>query len=374
MFIFGINEASHLEKKADYDKLVKEFGAEFITGEIIQKFSKPHRLLRLKFFFAHRDFETFLSHHEVGHQVSIVSGRGPSNYMHLGHLLLFDFVRWLQEELNAEIYIPLSDDEKYVFGKVKSLKRAYLFAIDNALDILALGFKEGKTFLFISSKLQKVYELSIALSRYLTCSTIKATFGLSDSTNAGTIFYAAVQAAHILMPTLEKELPVLVPVAIDQDPYIRLTRDLAERLHIKKPASIYSRYLRGLTGEPMSASKPETCIFTRDPPEVVRRKVWSALTGGRATIREQQKLGGEPDRCIVFEWLCTYIFDNEAETSRHYEKCKSGELLCGECKKMLANELIKFLERHHKKRKEMIDKIDKFFIHEVMIPDEIPIK
>ncbi len=365
MTTFGISEGTALEKKADYDRLIKEFGAEPITDNLLSKFKKPHKFLRRKFFFAHRDLDFYLEYHEKEHDVSIVSGRGPSNYMHLGHLMLFDFIKWLQDTLNASIYIPLSDDEKYVFGKVKDLNEAHKYALDNALDILALGFKEGKTFLYISTRLQKVYEHATYLSRYLTYNTVKATFGLTDSTNAGTVFYAAVQAAHILMPTLDKGTPVLVPIGADQDPYMRLTRDVAEKINVIKPAAIYSIYVRGLTGEPMSASRPETCIFTTDNPEIIRKKVWRALTGGRATVKEQRLLGGEPEKCVVFEWLNAYIIDDDKKLKEHFLACKNGNILCGYCKSILADALIRKLKEHRKARKALIDKLERYFLHEI---------
>ncbi|MCD6510811.1 MAG: tryptophan--tRNA ligase [Thermoprotei archaeon] len=368
---FGVHEVTALEKKADYERLIREFGAEPITDEILSYFKDPHILLRRRFFYAHRSLREYLDLHAKGHEVAIVSGRGPSNYMHLGHLMLFAFIFWLQKELKARVYIPLSDDEKYVFGKVKDLKEAYKYALDNALDILALGFQEGRTFLYISTHTQKIYEYATLLSRYLTYNTVKATFGLSDSANAGTIFYAAVQAAHILMPTLEMGYPVLVPIGADQDPYMRLTRDVAERVGLFKPAAIYSIYVRGLTGEPMSASRPETCIFTKDEPEVIRKKIWMALTGGRASVKEQRELGGEPEKCVVFEWLSTYVFQDEKKIEEHYRACRSGEILCGDCKRLLAASLIKRLEEHRRKRKSLIDKLERFFIHDIGDVNEV---
>lgn len=141
MFTFGVTEsAQELTKKRDYERLLKEFGAKPITDRIISSFRKPHKFLLTKLFYAHRDLDIYLKERAKDNPVSIVSGRGPSNYMHIGHLVIFQFVKWLQDELDAEVYIPLSDDEKYVFGKVESLSQAYVYAIDNALDLIALGF------------------------------------------------------------------------------------------------------------------------------------------------------------------------------------------------------------------------------------------
>ena len=373
MFTFGAAEdAQGLMKKSDYERLINEFGAKPIDDEIILSFRKPHKFLLMELFYAHRDLDLYLREKLNGNPVSIVSGRGPSNYMHIGHLVIFEFVKWLQDELDAEVYIPLSDDEKYVFGKVKSLKQAYVYAIDNALDLIALGFKKGKTFFFVSTRLSEIYELSVTLSRYLTFNTVRATFGLEgEGVNSGVVFYAAVQAAHILLPTAKKGLLVLVPIAMDQDPYMRLTRDIALKAGFKKPAAIYSKYISGLTREPMSASKPETSVFLIDNEEEVRKKIWSAFTGGRPTIEEQRKLGGNPDICVVYEWLKVFVFKDLKNMNEHAYKCRSGELLCGECKRMLADALIKRLAKHKARKRQALRVIDHFFLHEVEIPSEI---
>ncbi len=363
MVAFG--EIEGLKKKADYEKLIKEFGAKPLNLEILDIFKEKYKLVKFGFFIAHRDFDEYLKEFKRGKQVAIVSGRGPSNYMHLGHLIVFDFIRWLQKELNAEVFIPLSDDEKFVFEKVGSLEEAYKYAIDNALDIAALGYDPSKTHMYISSRTSWVYPLSIKLSRHLTYSTVRATFGLNESANPGVVFYAAVQAAHILMPTIKYGYPVVVPIAMDQDPYMRLTRDIAGKIKVFKPASIYTKYLKGLTGEPMSASKPETCIFTNDTPEIIKKKVWNAFTGGRPTVKEQRELGGEPNKCVVFEWLTVYVFPDENEAKKHVEKCVAGELICGRCKEMLANALINILEQHNRRKNALKEKLQDYFDHEI---------
>ena len=373
MIMFGIASGDALIKKTDYTRLIEEFGAKPIRDELIKYFKKPHIFILLRHFYAHRDLDIYLKRHKDGEDVAIVTGRGPSNYMHIGHLALFKFVKWLQDELNAYVYIPLSDDEKYVFGKVPTLNDAYAYAIDNALDIIALGFSEKKTKLFISTKTSEIYELSVRISRYLTYNTVRATFGLEDITNVGILFYAAVQAAHILLPTVLKGLPVLVPIGIDQDPYMRLTRDVAEELKVIKPAAIYSRYVRGLTGEPMSASKPETSVFTVDSSMEIKKKVWNALTGGQPTVKEQRKLGGNPDKCVVYEWLKLFVYNDLKKIEEHHRSCKAGELICGECKRILIDALIKMLDEHRRRKREAIKRIDKYFIHEVSIPDGLHI-
>ena len=158
---------------------------------------------------------------------------------------------------------------------------------------------------------------------------------------------------------------------MDQDPYMRLTRDVAMKAGLRKPAAVYSKYVSGLTREPMSASKPETSVFLVDSNEDIKQKIWMAFTGGRSTVKEQKKLGGNPEVCVVYEWLKVFVFDDLKAMNEHAARCRSGELLCGECKRVLAEALIRKLAEHKARKKQALEVIDKFFLHEVDVPQEI---
>jgi len=353
-----------LQKIADYDRLIKIFGVTPISKELLSRLPSVHKLFEIGYFFAHRDFDKVVEEWRRGSEFAILTGRGPSNVMHLGHLLIFDFVAWMQRTFNVPAFLPLSDDEKYVFLKIRSLREGRYYAYDNALDIAALGLDERKTFFFISSKTREIYEIAVELSTEVTLSEVKAVFGFSDSDNPGKYFYSVVQSAHILFPTIRKGYRSLVPIAIDQDPYIRLSRDIAERAKLPKPAALHSKYLPGLTGEPMSASKPETAIFLSDTPKVIKSKIWKALTGGQPTLKEQKEKGGNPDKCVVFKWLEAFVLSPK-EAEEWKGKCRRGEIMCGECKRKLYGEVVKKLKMHHKKKLEVAKKADKFFLHDV---------
>ena len=99
----------------------------------------------------------------------------------------------------------------------------------------------------------------------------------------------------------------------------------------------------------MSASMPETAIFTIDPPDLARKKVLSAFTGGRATVEEQKQLGANPDICSVFAYdYFLFMEDKEIQDLRF--NCLSGNIMCGECKQILAERVRKFLVEHQERR------------------------
>ena len=121
----------------------------------------------------------------------------------------------------------------------------------------------------------------------------------SPSTNIAHVNAPIIQVADILLPQLEEfggPKNVIVPVGVDQDPHIRLTRDIASRLHeelgLLPPSSTYHRFLTGLSGDKMSSSKPSTAIYLNDTPKEASKKVKTAKTGGRESLKEQQELGG----------------------------------------------------------------------------------
>ena len=90
-----------------------------------------------------------------------------------------------------------------------------------------------------------------------------------------------------------------------------------------------------------------------------------ALTGGRGTVEEQRRLGGEPEKCVVFEWLKLLFLTDDAPLQKVYEECTSGKRLCGDTKKELTKLLIDFLHEHRRKKLEVAKIIDKFFMHEI---------
>jgi tryptophanyl-tRNA synthetase len=168
-----------------------------------------------------------------------------------------------------------------------------------------------------------------------------------------------MQAAHILYPSVKHNLPVVVPVGIDQDIFIKLSRDVASKLNLPKPAALLSKFLPGLDGNAkMSASKQQTSIYLTDKPAEVKKKVMRAFTGGKPTVEEQRKEGGNPDICSVYTYL-KYFFLSDKEIKKLESDCKSGKILCGDCKKLLAEKAVKFIEEHQKKREKMRKVADK---------------
>ncbi|MEM3703911.1 MAG: tryptophan--tRNA ligase, partial [Candidatus Bathyarchaeia archaeon] len=296
----------------------------------------------------------------------LYTGRGPSGPVHIGHLIPWIFTLHLQEKFDTRLYFQMTDDEKFLVDDELELKDTKRFAYENALDLIALGFKPEKTFIIFDIKdIDLLYEIALEVAKRITYSTARATFGFQESTNIGWVFWPAIQAVpcFIHAKLTGENVPALIPAAIDQDPYWRVTRDIASKIGYYKPAQIHCRFLPGLgVGGKMSASEPETSIFTTDPPDVVKKKIWNAFTGGRVTVEEQKKFGGDPSICTVFQYYFYLFEENDEKLAEREKRCRNGELLCGECKTDLTGRVNKFLEEHRRKREKARDMVEKFYI------------
>ena len=343
--------------RIDYDKLIREFGTDPLTLEVLETVQKHtgtlHPQLKRKIFFSHRDLEWILQRYEAGERFYLYTGRGPSGPVHIGHLVPWIFTKHLQEKFDAKLYFQMTDEEKFLHQDDFTLEESEKWTYENALDIIAMGFDPKKTKIVIDRKSMDVlYEVAIRIAKHVNFSTVRAVFGFHDSTNIGLTFFPAIQAAPAFLESalLGQNVPCLIPAAIDQDPYWRVTRDVAPKLGYYKPAQIHCRFVPGLgRGGKMSASMPETSIFTVDPPELAQKKVLDAFTGGRATVEEQRRLGANPDICSVYSYdYFLFMDDKEIEDLRY--NCFAGNILCGECKHILAERVMKFLEEHQRNR------------------------
>jgi tryptophanyl-tRNA synthetase len=343
--------------RVDYDKLIKIFGTQPLNKELLNKLERIsgrelHMFLRRGVFFSHRDFDKILDDIESGRGFFLYTGRGPSGPMHVGHLIPFIMTKWFQEVFNVNVYIMITDDEKFLDEEKMSLDEVRRWAYENILDIIAVGFDPDKTFIFLDTEyIRNMYPLAIKIAKKINLNLVRSVFGFSGDTNIGLTFYPALQ----IVPTMFEKKRCLIPAAIDQDPYWRIQRDLAEGFGYYKATAIHSKFLPPLTGfeGKMSTSRPETAIFLHDDPKTVRRKIMRyAFSGGQPTIELHRKLGGNPDIDVSFQWLYMLFEPDDKRIKEIEEDYRSGRLLTGELKEILIERLNDFLEQHRQRREE----------------------
>ena len=267
------------DKGIDYDKLIDQFGSSKIDQKLLDRMErvtgkKPHHWLRRGHFFSHRDLHKALDAYEQGKSFYLYTGRGPSSEsMHMGHLIPFMFTKWLQDTFDVPLVVQITDDEKFYWRDIKQ-DVVQEMAHQNIKDIIALGFDPKKTFIFRNFQYYgDMYKVIAKISKATTANQVRGCFGFNMSDCVGKWGFPPVQAApsfseafpHIF-PDTKKNVFCLIPCAIDQDPYFRMTRDVAPRLKFLKPALLHSIFFPALQGPKtkMSASVDSSAIFLTD--------------------------------------------------------------------------------------------------------------
>ncbi len=413
----------------DYSKLFEEFGISSFE-ELLPKIPDPHPYMRRKIIFGHRGYDLVMNAMLKGERFAVMSGFMPSGRAHLGHKMVMDEIIWHQKK-GALAFYAVADMEAHSVRGISWQKCREIGINDYILSLIALGFEPENGYIYFQSENELVKNLAFELGIEANFSEMAAIYGFSGETHISHIQSVLVQAADILEPQLKEfqgPKPVVIPVGTDQDPHIRITRDLSNRMrkfsttvkdhdvriyskstgeeelkyladrikererareislyrgHISikcrandkpekvaeklaplireveisqggygfyPPASIYHRFMTGLTGGKMSSSLPESIIALSDKPEDAAEKVKKAKTGGRMSITEQKKLGGEPEKCTVYDLLLSQLIHSDDEIMEIYESCRSGERMCGTCKQYASELIAKFLKEHRAAR------------------------
>jgi tryptophanyl-tRNA synthetase len=401
----------------DVGKLFSEFGIEPITPAISDLPEIPY-FMRRGIVVGHRDYRQIASAIKNKTPFHILTGFMPSGHPHLGHLMVMKEVVWhVQQGGNG--YVTIADREAYAV-RGTSWEKCREFGKEYLACLYALGF-EGTT--YFQSRNERLKDLAFEAATKVNFSELTAIYGFSPETGLAHAECVITQVADILYPQIDRvPAPTLVPVGIDQDPHIRLTRGVAHKMRMftveerdgyvsvrsknapdaalaavhkafagsKKyeghvdirgaqcadvsvkvreierahggyafymPSSTYHIFMPGLNGGKMSSSIPESIISFYEPEAMMRKKVMSGITGGRMTLEEQKRLGGEPDTCSLFLLNLFHMVTDDTDLAEIRRKCLSGEILCGQCKKDTAERVVAFLKDFKEKMDAAADNI-----------------
>ena len=358
----------------DYEHIIEQFGCQKFEEsfskeiELITK-KKPSIFIRRNLCFAHRDFDKLLSMAKEGRKFYLYTGRGPSSSsMHIGHSISFLVCKYFQDAFNAPVVIQITDDEKFVFKGNLRLDEAIQYGFDNIKDIIAFGFDPKLTYIFSNYHSSHHFdENTLKISKLINLNEAFKVFGFDMSSNIGMVQFPAKEIAPAFSSSfdfLEKNMPCLIPAAVDQDPYFRLARDKANVLGELKPASLYVSLLPDLRGidKKMSASEASSSIYLSDTPEMIAEKIKKhAFSGGRETLKEHKEKGANLDIDVAYIYLKFFLKDDD-ELEKIRVAYGTGQMTTSEVKEICIKAVQEFVGEFQEKRKKVTDDVAKHFM------------
>jgi tryptophanyl-tRNA synthetase len=284
----------------------------------------------------------------------ILSGMRPTGPLHLGNLhgALANWVN-MQEQYDCFFFIA---DWHALTSDYENTGHISEYARNMLLDWLSAGLLPDKSTLFIQSHIKEHAELFLVLSmitpvpwleRNPTYKDQIVQLSNKDLSTFGFLGYPVLQAADIIMYKAYG-----VPVGVDQVPHVEITREIARRFNhfygevFPEPESILTQTpkILGIDRRKMSKSY-NNAIFLSDSPDEIAAKVAKMLTDPQ---RARKSDPGDPDSCNVYEFHKLYS-DNQT-VKRINRECRTAEIGCVECKKIMARYLINALEPMREKR------------------------
>ncbi len=351
----------------DYERLVKEFGIERLKK--LPKVFEENILFRRGFVFAARDIGRIMLRIKDRKPFVVMTGLMPTGKFHIGHSLVLMQALFYQK-LGGRVYISIADVEAYN-ARGQSLEDSRKIAKEYLTYYVALGLDLKKCDVYFQSERGKdskksnaYYRLQNLFAKHSTFNEFKGVYG---EISPGKMISSLLQAADMYHPQLKefggKPVPAIIPVGVDQDPHIRIARDIARRFNNKliPISSSYHVFLPGLKGGKMSASDQNSHICLTETPAQIKNKINKyAFSGGRETLAEHRKKGGNVDKDVSYQYLRLFEEDDSKliEIKELYE---SGEMLSGEMKAYAIEKINLFLKAHQVKRAKAAKVVEGFF-------------
>lgn len=176
----------------------------------------------------HRDYRVIAEAIRDKRPFHILTGFMPSGHPHLGHLMVMKEVVWHVQQ-GGSGYITIADREAHAVRDI-SWQQCEHFGREYLQCLFALGYR-GHT--YFQSRNNALKDLAFEAATRVNFSELQAIYGFSDETSLAHAESVITQVADILFPQVDSyPAPTLVPVGIDQDPHIRLTRGIAHKLRM----------------------------------------------------------------------------------------------------------------------------------------------
>ena len=216
------------DQSTDYSRIVHQFGLSSVDTNTLPN---PGMLHRRGIVFAHRDLDVVVDRIGSNDPFGVLTGLMPSGRMHLGHSMVIEQVKWFQGQ-GADVSVAVADLEALA-TRGTSLRRGREIALrEYVLNYAALGLDPENTNVYFQSSRPAVQRLAFTLGQRTNLSELEAIYGFNGESNLAHVQAPLVQVGDIVHPQLEEYgglRPIVVPVGVDQDPHLRLTRDIVQK-------------------------------------------------------------------------------------------------------------------------------------------------
>ncbi|MFP4477583.1 MAG: tryptophan--tRNA ligase [Desulfatibacillaceae bacterium] len=303
----------------------------------------------------------------------VLSGMRPTGPLHLGNLhgALANWAN-MQEEYDCFFFIA---DWHALTTDYENTEQVHENIREMMIDWLSAGLSPDKCTMFVQSHIKEHAELFLLLSmitpvpwleRNPTYKDQMVQLESRDLSTFGFLGYPVLQAADIIIYQAYG-----VPVGVDQVPHVEITREIARRFNylygevFPEPQAILTETSKilGLDRRKMSKSY-DNAIYMSDPSEVVREKVMRMVTDPN---RQRKSDPGDPDVCNVFTFH--KLYSTREVVDRVNGECRNASIGCVECKKVMAESLVKGMGPIREKRREFEEDRDRVD-HLIAVGDE----
>jgi tryptophanyl-tRNA synthetase len=278
----------------------------------------------------------------------VLSGMQASGLLHIGNLIgaLRNWVL-IQDKFDCFFFIADWHALTTNYAHPEMIKKS---SDDLILNFLSAGLDPKKCVIFQQSKVLQHAELHLLLSmitplgwleRVPTYKEKKLELEDRDLNNYGFLGYPVLMSADILLYRAAS-----VPVGIDQAPHLEITREIARRFNhlyntntLVEPEALLTEFPKviGVDGRKMSKTY-DNALYLSDTPKVIENKIKTMKTD---PARQRRTDKGDPRLSPVFE--LHKIFSSVEEREFVTNGCKTAEIGCLDCKKILIKNIVDVL-------------------------------
>ena len=255
-------------------------------------------------------------------QIENLKGRDLGTYGFLGYPLLQSADIVMYGEPKQELLVPVGEDQAPHVELTREIVRRFNVSFGLLVDESFWGSEGYPVRLAIWKRLMDSREL--------------------DPPPAVAAPLRGFYAAQVRRKIHEIGFENFIELVPDSTQYFKMDRILAEPGYLPTETP----RLPGLDGRRMAKSY-NNAVWLSDPPDDIRTKVRNMMTDPQRVRRTDP---GRPEICPVFAWH--KLFSPAETVGRIDGDCRTAAIGCVDCKKQMADNLVRWIEPIQAKRKE----------------------